>query len=550
MEGQIPSQNIFSNSYNKQCTRKRKLAQQITLSGFLLLFFALPYLSCKKNNSDYPKQVYITVTGVKPLSAKPGDTITITGTHFNPDPSGDTVKFNGNAAHVQKATSDTLNVIVPKGNTTGVITVNGISAPGPAFTLLQIGVTGFIPAWGKHGDTILITGTNFYLNPSEDTVMISGVNATVLKASADTLHVIVPITSTGAITINGVAAPAPDFIYEPTVFVTTLVGPGSANNTNANGDGPDSIAIINPVGLWFDKQSHLFVSNGGECIREISNGFVSTISCTSITGYAPNSGIVTDVQNNIYFTDGNGSKVRIIKNGIVSDFTNGIGPSGDVNGPLSAATFYYPGALAIDVLGNLYVAEPGDIRKISPDGTVSTFAGKLPTVDSPNSIIPFPLNIRPSLDYPIGRDTAARFGHIGSLATDTQGNVYAGDLECQCVKKITPDGTISVLSVLASYNYRDSYNTISGICTDAAGNIYVSRQAAIYKITPLGVASILAGKETSFPSDTGINYGFGFADGPAAIALFSFPTGLACDAQGNVYVADTGNGRIRKISFQ
>jgi serine/threonine-protein kinase len=550
MVTQIPSPNTCNDLDKKEDVPGKRRAREIALSGFLLLL-TLTYFSCKKTNPDTnQRQVNSTITSVKPNSAKAGDTIIITGTNFNLNPSLDTVKFNGIPAQVQKAKSDTLFVIVPKGNITGVLTVNGISAPGPVFTLLQIQVTGVIPGFGKHGDTIIITGTNFYLNPIDDTVKIHGVNAIVLKASADTLRVIVPVTSTGGITVNGVAAPAPDFIYAPTVFVTTLVGPGSANNTNEDVDGPDSIASIYPVGLIFDKQGNLFVSNGADCIREISGGFVSTISCINTTDNPPYSGIAIDAQNNLVVTDGNTGKVRIIKNGIISDFTNGIGPSGDVNGPLSTATFYYPGGLAVDAQGNLYVAEPGDIRKISPGGIVSTFAGKLPTVDSPGGIIVFPMNIRPSIGYVDGQDTAARFGHIGSLTTDAQGNVYAGDLECQCVRKITPSGLVSTLGTVGVYNYRDSYNGIWGICADAAGNIYVSRQSAIYKITPQGATSALAGKVTSWPSDTGENYGIGFADGPAATALFNFPTGLACDAQGNVYVADSGNKRIRKISFQ
>ena len=153
-----------------------------------------------------------------------------------------------------------------------------------------------------------------------------------------------------------------------------------------------------------------------------------------------------DAQNNIYVIDG--QKVRLISNGVVSDFTNGgIGHSGDVNGPLAAATFYYPSGLAVDAQGNLYVAEPGDIRKISPGGIVSTFAGQLPIVDSPGPVIVFPLNIRPSIGYRDGQDTSARFGHIGSLTTDALGNVYAGDLECQCVRKITPSGLVSTLGL-------------------------------------------------------------------------------------------------------
>ena len=181
--------------------------------------------------------------------------------------------------------------------------------------------------------------------------MIHGVKASVLKASADTLYVIVPVTSTGAITVNGVTAPAADFIYEPTVLVTTLVGPGPANNTNDNMDGPDSTATIFPVGLCFDKQGNLFVSNGSSCIREVSGGFVSTISCTNTSGYPPYSGIAIDAQNNLYVTDGNTDKVRIIKNGIISDFTNIAGFSGVLNGPLATATFYRPGALAFDATG-------------------------------------------------------------------------------------------------------------------------------------------------------------------------------------------------------
>ena len=71
--------------------------------------------------------------------------------------------------------------------------------------------------------------------------------------------------------------------------------------------------------------NNLFVSNGAECIREISGGFVSTISCINNPVYSQNSGLAIDAQNNIYFTDGNIGKVRVIRNGILSDFTNGVG---------------------------------------------------------------------------------------------------------------------------------------------------------------------------------------------------------------------------------
>jgi serine/threonine-protein kinase len=524
----------------------------------IILFFS----SCKKDDAitnppPPPPPLTITIKSIKPPTASPGDTITIEGTNFSLTPSKDTVKFNGVVAQVIKASADTLYVIIPAGNTSGLVTVNGILDSGFLFTStpITISITSVSPAWGKQGDTILIIGTHFNTNPAKDTVTINGVSALIQKASADTLTVIVPLTSTGAIIVNGITAPAPGFIYGPTVFVTTIVGPGSSGST----DGPDLLAQISPRGICFDKQGNLFVSEVSD-IREIANGFVSTFAGNRITpgylngpnlnaefGDLTNGGLAIDAQNNLYVTDSYNGRVRLISNGIVSDFTIAAGTLGDLNGPLSTATFFNPGPLAIDAQGNIYVAEPGVIRKISTDGIVSTFAGKLPTVDSPSVIFPGG-NVTPSLDYPAGRDTAARFGNISSLTTDAQGNVYAGDLQCQCVKKITPSGAISVVGGVGFYNYRDSYNTISGMCTDATGNIYFSHKGAIFNITPQGVTSVVAGNATSYPSDAN-TFGFGFADGPAALALFNFPTGLACDAQGNLYVADTGNGRIRKITF-
>lgn len=543
MENQIPSLSTLKYFGNTRRAPNTGVVLPVLLTIFILLFLALTYIACKKTNSDLPQLVFPTITKVIPLSAKAGDTIIITGTNFNLNPAMDTVRFNAIPAQVVKAKADTLYVIVPTGNATGYLTVNGISATGSVFTVLQIvtTITSVKPAWGKQGDTILVLGTNFNPNLSKDTVTINGATAIVLKASADTLYVIVPFTSSGAIMVNGVTAPDPGFIYGPTVFVTTIAGTGSPGST----DGPDSLAQISPWQLCFDKQGNLYVAEPGD-IRKISAGFVATVAGNFMQGFANGPGGMTiDAQNNLYVSE-NGI-VQFFSNGLVSNFTVVSGLQGDVNGPLSTATFYNPGPVAFDAQGNLYVAEPGVIRKISTDGIVSTFAGKLPTVDSPGVIFPGG-NIMPSLDYPAGRDTAARFGNISSLATDAQGNVYAGDLQCQCVKKITPDGVISVFGGVGNYEYRDSYNQISGICIDPSGNVYYSLKGAIFKITPQGFTTILAGNYTTWPSDT-ITWGFGYADGPATIARFNFPQGLACDAQGNIYVADTYNGRIRKITI-
>ncbi len=124
-------------------------------------------------NTTIPPPLKITITNVKPLTGKPGDSVLIIGTNFNLNPAMDTVKFNGITARVQKAKSDTLFVIVPAGNSTGVITVNGISAPPPDFTLLSsdsvdiyIGGSGYAPPYNyyvaqywKNGIPVILDST-------------------------------------------------------------------------------------------------------------------------------------------------------------------------------------------------------------------------------------------------------------------------------------------------------------------------------------------------------------------------------------------------------
>ncbi|PWU01487.1 MAG: hypothetical protein C5B52_07235 [Bacteroidetes bacterium] len=107
----------------------------------LLFFITLLNSTCKKPGQDYTHNpspaVNTTITSVSPLSAQSGDTIIIVGTNFNTNPLLDTVKIDGLSAQVERATKDTLFVIVPQGNGSGSVTVNGILAPGPAFAIIQ-----------------------------------------------------------------------------------------------------------------------------------------------------------------------------------------------------------------------------------------------------------------------------------------------------------------------------------------------------------------------------------------------------------------------------
>ena len=641
MESQVPSPNTLQDLDKPQRSSKRGVAQQIALPSLFLLLMVLAQISCKKTNSDInqrqvvptitsikpqsaksgdtiiiigtnfnlnpsmdtvkfngitvrvqkassdtlyvivppgncsgtvsvngiaspgpvftvlPAGINFSITGVKPLSAKPGDTILIIGTNFNLNPTMDTVRFNGIPAQVEKAKSDTLFVIVPTGNANGVVTVNGISAPGPVFKILQNGITSVQPAWGKQGDTILIIGTNFNPNPAKDFVTINGVTALVIKASADTLYVIVPFTSTGAIIVNGITAPAPGFIYAPSVLVTTVAG-GGTNSQGGDLDGPDSLATFyQTTGLCIDKQGNLFISeHEGNCVRKISAGSVSTFlgtrTGTSVTDSSLRQldGIAMNAQGDMYVTEGLAaldlvdyygyhspvatSYVLKISNGIVSTLDGG----------------YNVGAMAFDFQGNLYVAESGAIRKITPSGGPNTFAGKVARFGIVYLDSPYRYNYQWTLNngYQDGQDTAARFGDIVGLASDADGNIYASDMGCSCIRKITPSGLVTYFALGSPtynpYPYGPSlisppYTGPVGICADGAGNLFVTEGNSIVKITPGGAITTVAGSNTA-----------GYADGPATIAQFNNPNALALDAQGNLYVSDVGNNRIRKITFQ
>ncbi|GHT24907.1 hypothetical protein FACS189430_10700 [Bacteroidia bacterium] len=197
--------------------------------------------------------------------------------------------------------------------------------------------------------------------------------------------------------------------------------------------------------------------------------------------------------------------------------------SGCADGKGAAACFHSPAGIAVDADENLYVADFNNhrIRKITAEGIVSSFAG----------------SVRGFAD---SAGTAAEFDSPNDVAIDAAGNVYVADTGNQQIRKITPDGAVTTVKCSLCRDAKSTklvpllYSPAS-MTVDAAGNVYVADMVnhQIGKITPEGVTTILAGGER------------GYADG--AEALFSVPAGLAMDAAGNLYVADAGNYKVRKI---
>jgi len=188
------------------------------------------------------------------------------------------------------------------------------------------------------------------------------------------------------------------------------------------------------------------------------------------------------------------------------------------NGIGSQAIFNYPYATAVDGAGNVYVADTYNytVRKITPAGVVTTLAGLAGEDGSTD-----------------GTGSYARFSYMFGIAVDSAGNVYGTDFS-NTIRKITPagvaDGTGSAAQFWQPW----------GIAVDSAGNVYVADQvnSTIRKITPTGVVTTIAGA-------AGV---YGSADGSGSAARFNSPAGIALDSAGNLYVADTLNSTIRKIT--
>jgi mucin-19 len=194
--------------------------------------------------------------------------------------------------------------------------------------------------------------------------------------------------------------------------------------------------------------------------------------------------------------------------------------NGSVDGAAPVARFNAPAGAAVDASGNIYVADlkNNTIRKVTPGGVVTTLAGGAGILGNND-----------------GTGSGARFSSPSGVAVDGSGNVYVADTANYLIRKITPAGVVTTL-----VPYTGGFTAPRGVAVDGAGNIYVADTGkhTIRKITPDGAVTSLAG----------LAFASGSADGTGSAAQFNSPGAVAVDSTGNVYVADTGNATIRKIT--
>jgi len=370
---------------------------------------------------------------------------------------------------------------------------------------------------------------------------------------------------------EGVAADAAGNLYIADTFnnrirkitsdgdIATIVGSGS--EIYAGDNGPATAAGLGlPPDVVVDRSGNLYVADfGGSRIRMVSNGIIGTVAGSS-TGPPPvdgqeavnlrfngPTGVAVDTTGAFYFAEGSigsGSGFgksaariwRVSALGILTTLAgNGVPDFGGDGGPATAAQLNTPSAVALDSQSNLYIADSLNhrIRRLAPTGTMSTIVG--------TGVAGF------AVDF--GLPAGAQLNTPEGVGVDAAGNVYIADTLNSRVRELAPGGNIFNLAGNgnASYfgdggpAYRGSINHPEGVAIDSAGNVYIADTVdnVVRKVSRGAITTVAGFGPAGFSGD----------GGSATSARLDHPAAVAVDNAGNVFVADTGNNRVRKIDL-
>lgn len=318
--------------------------------------------------------------------------------------------------------------------------------------------------------------------------------------------------------------------------VQTLAGSGSSGSVN----GPAlSASFRTPYALASDTSGNIYIADQlAQNIRKINtSGEVSLLAGGNKSGFQDGiadearfnspSGIAIDPSGNVYISDQNNHSIRKISPlGIVSTFA-GNGTPGYADGTGEVARFKYPAGLAVDASGNVYVADRGNnlIRVINANGKVSTLAGNRATGFADGAVL------------------SAMFNAPTGIAISSSGDLFIADQVNNRIRKIDPAGQVSTIAGSGTFTYLDARGTLAGfryptgITLGSDGSLYVTDQLNhnVRRISKDGLVSTVAGT------------GSGFSEGSGSSAKFRNPSGICIAPSGELYIADFYNYRIRKI---
>jgi uncharacterized protein (TIGR03437 family) len=388
----------------------------------------------------------------------------------------------------------------------------------------------------------------------------------------------------------------------PSGIITTVAGNGT-RGFSGDGGPATSAQLWFPEGIAVDSQGNLFIADhANNRVRKVSpNGIITTVAGNGSAGFSGDGGPATSAQlngtfavavdnaGNLYIEDHDNWRIRKVSGGIITTFAGG-GSAGLGDGGLATSAMVGPAAgLALDSAGALFIADTGRfrIRKVATDGIITTIAGAGapassfsgdggPAIDAtldPSAVAvddSGALFIADHSNHRVrkvsasgivttvagngtagssgdgGAATAAQLGSPASVAVDTTGNLFIAD--AGRVRKVSPEGIISTVAgggTLGGASGDGGPATsaqldTSAVVADRAGNLFIADSVnnRIRKVSPDGIITTLAGNGTG---------GFAGDGGPATSAKLSHPTAVAVDSQGSLFIAD-GAIRVRKVS--
>jgi hypothetical protein len=335
-------------------------------------------------------------------------------------------------------------------------------------------------------------------------------------------------------------------------IISTVAGDGTGGFAG-DGGAATSASLDNPYGVTLDAAGNLYIADLlNHRIRKVAtDGTISTVAGNGSTTFAGDGGAATsaslsepvdvalDAAGNLYIADENNHRIRkVTTDGIISTVAGSdtAGFAGD-GGAATSASLTRPRSVTLDAAGNLYIADSRNhrIRKVATDGTISTVAGN---------------SLAGGFAGDGGAATSASLKYPRGVTLDAAGNLYIADQFNHRIRKVATDGTISTVAGNGTPTFAGdggaatsaSLNTPSAVSLDAAGNLYIAdfNNHRIRKVDTDGIISTVAGNDTP---------GFAGDDGAATSASLYRPSGVTLDAAGNLYIADNGNNRIRKLLF-
>ncbi len=338
--------------------------------------------------------------------------------------------------------------------------------------------------------------------------------------------------------------------------IQTFAGGGVNDGTTSVGDnGPATGGILaNPTSVAVGPAGELYIVDSNENrVRKVINGVITTVAGTGTAGYSGDHGpatsaklnqpygVAVDPLGNLYISDSiNGVVRKVDTTGTITTVAGGnaaacTGTAGDGGSALNAC-LVGPLGVALDAAGNLYIADGDLVRKVT-NGLISTVAGAGLAISGYNG------DDRQAVGAELNKPQGVAIDSLGNLYIADTGNFRVRMVAGGVITTVAGKGSADDTFIVGSLPATSAGITPNGIAFDTAGDLYIADSGNaidnfIFKVTS-GMISTIAGR--GFPP------GFGGDNGPALIAAFNGPMGVAADLSGKVYVADSGNGLIRVL---